>query len=205
MAETVYHLKVTMRGIRPPIWRRLRVPSTVTFAQLHDVLQVAFGWTNSHLHQFRVGRDCFGMPDPDGGGSDVIDERRVRLEKVVNVKSKLLYEYDFGDGWEHDIVVERADAVRNPVPTCLDGRRSGPPEDCGGPFGYGNLLEVLADPSHPEHAEMLEWAGPDLHPEHFDVDATNKQLRTLGARWQRAIARKPRSARSRSRWRPAND
>jgi hypothetical protein len=198
MGDTVYQLKVTMRGIRPPIWRRLRVPGAMTLAQLHDVLQDAFGWTDSHLHQFRMGRDRFGVPDHEGG-SDDIDERRVRLEKVAKVKSKLVYEYDFGDGWEHDIVVERVDAVSDSVPTCIDGRRSGPPEDCGGPYGYGNLLEVLADPNHPEHAEMREWAGPHLRPEHFDLDATNKQLRALGTRWQRAVSRKARSPRPRAR------
>ena len=138
-------------------------------ARLHDALQEAFGWTNSHLHQFRVGRECFGVPDRDGwGGPEVIDERRVRLEEVADVKSRLVYEYDFGDGWEHDIVVERVDAGDEALPTCLDGRRARPPEDCGGPYGYENLLQALADPKHPEHAEMREWAGPYFQPEHFD-------------------------------------
>jgi hypothetical protein len=206
MADTVYQLKVTMRGIRPPIWRRVRVAGGLTLARLHDALQEAFGWTNSHLHQFRVGRECFGVPDRDGwGGPEVIDERRVRLEDVADVKSRLVYEYDFGDGWEHDIVVERVDVGGEPVPTCVDGRRSRPPEDCGGPHGYDNLLLILADPKHPEHAEMREWAGPYFHAEQFDLDFTNKQLRALGTRWQRAAARKTRTPRVRSTRIPAND
>jgi pRiA4b ORF-3-like protein len=99
MADTIYQLKVTLRGIRPPIWRRLRVPGAVTLARLHDVLQEAFGWTNSHLHQFRAGREAFGVPDRDGwGGPEVIDERRVGLDQVADAKSRLIYEYDFGDG-----------------------------------------------------------------------------------------------------------
>jgi hypothetical protein len=197
MSDTVYQLKVTMRGIRPAIWRRLRVPGGVTLAQLHGVLQDAFGWTNSHLHQFRVGGELFGVPDRDGwGGPEVISERRVRLDEVAGLKSRLAYEYDFGDGWVHDVVVERVDTGSEPAPICLDGRRAGPPEDCGGPFGYERLLEVLADPRHPEHAEMLEWAGPYVRPGHFDLEFTNKKLRTLGTRWQRAV---PRRARARAR------
>jgi hypothetical protein len=193
MADSIYQLKVTLRGIRPPIWRRLRVSGAVTLARLHDVLQEAFGWTNSHLHQFRVGREAFGVPDRDGwGGPEVIDERRVWLDQVANAKSRLVYEYDFGDGWEHDVVVERVDVASEPMPICLDGRRSRPPEDCGGPPGYENLLEALADPKHPEHAEMREWAGPYFQPEHLDLELVNKELRALGARWQKAVARKAR-------------
>lgn len=203
---SVYQLKVTMRGIRPPIWRRVRVSGGLTLARLHDALQEAFGWTNSHLHQFRVGRECFGVPDRDGwGGPEVIDERRVRLEEVADVKSRLVYEYDFGDGWEHDVVVERVDAGEEAVPSCLDGRRSRPPEDCGGPYGYENLLQALTDPKHAEHEEMLEWTGPHFQPEHFDLEFTNKQLRALGMRWQRASARKARGPRTRSTRVPAND
>lgn len=206
MADTAYQLKITMREIRPPIWRRVRVPGDVTLARVHNVLQEAFGWTNTHLHQFRVGHECFGVPDRDGwGGPDVIDERRVRLDDVAQVKSRLVYEYDFGDGWEHDVVVERVDPVSEPVPTCLDGRRSRPPEDCGGPHGYANLLEALGDPNHPEHAEMREWAGPYFHPEECDLAFINKQLRAVGARWQRAAKARRTPARARTTWGPAND
>jgi hypothetical protein len=205
MADTIYQLKVTLRGIRPPIWRRVRVPGTVTLAQLHSVLQIALGWSNSHLHQFRVGRETFGMPDPDGWGPSTTSERKVRLHELAGLKSKLIYDYDFGDGWEHDVLVERVDAADGslPLPICLDGRRSRPPEDCGGPYGYANLVEALADPKHPEHQEMREWVGPYWRAEHFDIDFVNKELRTLGARWQRAAA--PRRPRSRSATRPAND
>jgi Plasmid pRiA4b ORF-3-like protein len=175
-------LKVTLRGIRPPIWRRLRVPSDITLGQLHRALQIVMGWTDSHLHQFCVGRQYFGLPDPDDGFSpDTIDERRVRLDQVVSVGSKLVYEYDFGDGWSHDVVVERAEPLTddNSSPLCLDGRRARPPEDCGGPYGYAELLAAFTDPTHPEHAERLEWIGPHWHPEDFDIDRINKQLQRL--------------------------
>ncbi len=160
MADTSYQLKVTLRGIRPPIWRRLRIPGTASLRQVQDALQVALGWTNSHLHQFRIGRQTFGLADPEA--PETMDERRVRLCDVATVKSKVIYDYDFGDGWEHDVVVERVEPARSLVLECLDGRRARPPEDCGGPHGYAELIVALADPKHTEHAEMLQWVGPWL-------------------------------------------
>jgi hypothetical protein len=203
MVDSSYQLKVTLRAIRPAIWRRVRIPSVATLRQVHDALQIAFGWTNSHLHQFLVGRQTFGMPDPEGLGPRTTDERRVRLCEVADVKSKLIYEYDFGDGWEHEVLVERVDPAISVVPECLDGRRARPPEDCGGPHGYAELVETLADPKHPEHSEMREWVGPYWQPEEFDLQLVNKELRKLGARWQKAA--ETRRARSRSAIRPAND
>lgn len=203
MADTVYQLKVTLRHIRPPIWRRLRVPGATTLGQLHDALQIALGWTDSHLHQFRVGRETFGVPDPDG--PPTTSEKKVRLDKVASDKSKLIYDYDFGDGWEHDIVVEHVDAA-NPaeiLPVCTDGRRACPPEDCGGPYGYENLIQTFANPKHPDHAEMSEWVSPHWLPEYFNLDLVNEELSTLGTRWRRPPA--PRRPRARSSARPAND
>jgi len=201
MANTSFQLKVTLRGIRPPIWRRLRIPGTANLRQVHDALQVALGWTNSHLHQFRVGRQTFGMADPEA--PETTDERRVRLCDVATEKSKLIYDYDFGDGWEHDVVVERVEPARSPVLECLDGRRARPPEDCGGPHGYAELMVTLANPKHPEHAEMLQWVGPYWQPEDFDLELVNKRLRAIGTRWQKATV--PRRARPRAMTRPAND
>jgi hypothetical protein len=199
MATTVYQLKVTLRHVRPPVWRRLRVPGAVALGKLHDALQIALGWTDSHLHQFRVGDACYGILDPhEDFGTDTIDERKVRLEQVAKVRAKLVYEYDFGDGWEHDILVEAVEPAtdRDVLPVCLDGRRACPPEDCGGPHGYANLLESLADPRHPDHDEMKGWIGPDFAAEHFDLDHVNKELRTLAARWRPRAAARPRPRRS---------
>ena len=177
----VYRLKVTIRHVRPPVWRRLEVPGDVTLSDLHRVLQAAFGWSDSHLHQFVVGGRFYGEPDPENDwGPTVVDERRVRLGALAaqGVK-KLVYEYDFGDGWEHDVVVEKATPPESGVayPRCLAGRRACPLEDSGGPWGYANLLTVLGDPEHPEHAELREWAGEELDPEAFDIDMINAALR----------------------------
>jgi Plasmid pRiA4b ORF-3-like protein len=198
---TVYQLKVTLRHVRPPIWRRLRVPGAVALGRLHHALQIALGWTDSHLHQFRVGDAGYGMPDPhDDWGTGTIDESNVRLEQVAKVRAKLIYEYDFGDGWEHDVLVEAVEPAtdRDVLPVCLDGRRACPPEDCGGPHGYANLLESLADPKHPDHDDMKEWIGPDFAAEHFDLEQVNEELRALAARWRprAAATRGPRRSAS---------
>ncbi len=207
MAATVYQLKVTLRHVRPPIWRRLRVSGAVALGQLHDALQIALGWTDSHLHQFRVGDACYGMLDPvEDLGTDTIDERKVRLEQIAKVRAKLIYEYDFGDGWEHDVLIEAVETAtdRDALPVCLDGRRACPPEDCGGPPGYAHLLESLADPEHPDHDDMKEWIGPSVDAEHFDLGHVNKELRTLGARWRPKAAGPRRPRRSGSN-KSAND
>jgi hypothetical protein len=178
----LYQLKVTLRGIRPPVWRRLQVRGDVTLNRLHHVLQVVMGWTDSHLHQFRVRGKIYGVPDPEGPhrGPPTLDERRVRLATVAPAeKSRIIYEYDFGDGWEHDVVVEKIlppDANAEAA-VCLTGRRACPPEDCGGPWGYENLLRVVADPRDPEHEEMLAWLGGGWDPEEFDAGEVNELLR----------------------------
>lgn len=179
-AKRVYQLKITLRDIRPPVWRRVLVSSETTLEQLHWMIQVAMGWTNSHLHQFHAGKQRYS--DPEWELEGVRDESRVRLRQVAAApKSRFYYEYDFGDSWEHEITVEKvldADpAVK--YPQCLTGKRAGPPEDCGGVWGYANLLEVLADHKHPEHKEMMEWVGGQLDPEHFEADEVNEEFRSL--------------------------
>ena len=177
----IYQLKVTLSDSKPPIWRRLQVPADVTLAKLHHILQVSMGWTNSHLHQFRVGEQSYGVPHPDDF-EDMIDERKVKLSKVApKEKSKLVYEYDFGDDWRHAILVEK---VLDPepgvhYPRCVKGKRNGPPEDCGGVWGYSGLLETLADPRSPDHAEMLEWVGGAFDPEAFDLEELNAELKRI--------------------------
>jgi hypothetical protein len=128
-------LKITLRGVRPPVWRRLVVPSSVTLAELHSVFQTAMGWTDSHLHSFDIGGVLYGDVD-DFDGDRVGNETRTRLSSVARVVSKFRYEYDFGDGWEHDVLVEQVQADASVIaPYCLAGRRACPPEDCGGPWG----------------------------------------------------------------------
>ena len=162
----------------------MRVPAELTLGQLHDVLQLAFGWQDSHLHEFRVGDVCFGMVDVETDGFSV-DEHAAPLGAVVRDGSRFLYRYDFGDDWEHDIVVERVTDGGKDGILCTGGERACPPEDCGGPVGYERLLQVLANPSDEEHAEMKQWVGRNFDPERFNVEAVNKKLAALSRRFAR--------------------
>jgi hypothetical protein len=179
----VHQLKVTLLDTQPPIWRRVLVDGPSTLDQVHEVIQAAFGWWNYHLHEFQVGRVRYGVPDPDGDdwGDPPRDERRTRLDAIAAEGSTLRYTYDFGDGWDHEIIVEKilpASADVN-VPMCIDGRRACPPEDCGGTGGYRELLAVLTDPNHPEHDERLEWIDGPFNPEAFDPSEFGDNLRNL--------------------------
>ena len=177
---TIHQLKMTLSRIRPPIWRRIQVPSDITLVRLHQVIQVTMGWIDYHLHQFEVGGLVYGdLSLNDDGWFDVLNERTARLARVApSAKSRLRYQYDFGDDWEHVILVEAvlppAPGVRYPI--CLKGKRACPPEDCGGPWGYANLLEAIADPAHPEHSDLLGWLGKPFDPEAFDLEAINQRL-----------------------------
>ncbi len=177
----VYQIKVTLAGIKPPIWRRIQVPSNITLYKLHRILQVVMGWYDGHLHEFTIDGDSYGEPDPDDW-DDIISEKRVKLNEVISgPKDKLAYEYDFGDGWEHKLVVEKVlkpePGVRYPI--CTAGARSCPPEDCGGPWGYDYLLEILGNPQHPRYEERNEWVGEYFDPEAFDLDEVNRELRSI--------------------------
>jgi hypothetical protein len=179
-SKEIYQLKITLTGIKPPIWRRVQVPADLTLAKLHDVIQVVMGWTNAHLHQFIIDGTYYGLRDPDFGLDDVEDERKVKLNQVVRgEKAKFTYEYDFGDSWEHALVVEKVLPPESGVkyPVCVEGKRNCPPEDCGGIWGYEEILEVLQNPKHPEYEERLEWLGGEYDPEAFDVAEVNRGLR----------------------------
>ena len=184
----IYQLKLTLFDTRPPIWRRLLVPAGLTLEQLHDVLQVAMGWDDSHLHDFRIGQKRFGKPDPNDrfmGLPAIGNERTARLFTVLGkVGAKAVYTYDFGDSWEHAIVVEKVLPLEPgvPYPICVGGKLQGPPEDCGGIPGYYNLLEAIRDPAHIEHEEMLDWIGGAFDPEAFSVDDVNQRLTLLQRR-----------------------
>jgi hypothetical protein len=170
-AGRVFQLKVTLQNIEPPVWRRVLVDASSTLDHVHEVIQAAFGWWNYHLHEFEIDGTRYGVPDPDDDwGPPTVNERRVRLDTVVTAGSTFDYLYDFGDGWSHRVTVEKilpAEAGTT-VPACIDGRRACPPEDCGGPWGYGHLLEALADPTHPEHRDLTDWLGAPFDPEAFD-------------------------------------
>ena len=196
VSSSIYQLKISLEGIVPQIWRRVLVPSDLPLSKLHIVIQAAMGWTNSHLHEFIVGRKHYSDPrfelDELDFGEPTFNEAKVKLFEVAPTpKSTLRYHYDFGDGWMHKVVVEKllTPDPAQPTPRCLDGQRACPPEDCGGIPGYFRLLEILADPRHPEHDEMLEWLEDDFDAEVFDLDAINRELTRL-------FSRKPRAAKA---------
>ncbi len=182
--NTIYQLKVTLWGSKPPIWRRIQTPGSTSLADLHRIIQAAMGWEAHHLHQFSAGDTVYGAPEPakDDQAFEMRDERRARLDQVAPAEgSKFTYQYDFGDGWDHNITVEK---ILEPepgarYPRCLAGRRACPPEDSGGIQGYVDLIETLKTPDNPEYAEMREWVGDDFNPETFSLDDTNADLEAL--------------------------
>lgn len=190
--EEIYQIKVTLLGTEPSIWRRLLVPADLTLEQLHTVLQKAMGWEDSHMHEFRIRKQRFGRPDPmEGafGGPRTMSERKVRLFEVIGKpRAKAVYTYDFGDSWDHEIVVEKclaAEAGRD-YPVCVAGERSAPPEDCGGLPGFYDLLEAMSDPENEERERLLEWLGGDFDPDAFSVEAVNRLLGAMQRRRNRA-------------------
>lgn len=176
--EAIYQIKVTLKRTRPPIWRRLQVRSDTRLSTLHEIIQRAMGWYDCHLHQFIVGGEYFGVPDPDDW-AEVHDERRVRLNQLVTQeKRRFTYDYDFGDSWAHEILVEKIlppdPAVHYPI--CLAGKRACPPEDVGGTWGYAEFLEIISDPEHGEYDTWIEWIGGGFDPERFSADAVTARL-----------------------------
>lgn len=179
--STVHRLKVTLRSVKPPIWRRIEIASDVTLAALSDLLEGAMGWMGGHLHAFEAHGVTYERPDPDEGLSRrAQDENEHRLGDVLTeVGAKMRWDYDFGDGWQHDVVVETIVPHVPSVeyPRCVTGRRACPPEDCGGPWGFHELLDAIADPSHPRHEELTEWLPIGYDPEEFDPDEATDDMR----------------------------
>jgi hypothetical protein len=182
-SERLYQFKVTLLESSPPIWRRTQVKNC-TLDKLHEHIQTAMGWTNTHLHQFDIGGESYGDPELLNDGFDdfeCIDSTVTKIRDVVPQDGKrfaFLYKYDFGDGWTHEVLFEGClRAVRGGrYPLCLEGERSCPPEDVGGVWGYDDFLEALANPKHEEHETYLEWAG-EFDPEKFDAAKATKAMR----------------------------
>ena len=181
----VYQLKVELKEIRPAIWRRIQVEGSTTLHELHDILQVAMGWDNGHLYEFEIGGRRYGSPEEEFADPDftepVVNDKEAKLSQVAPmVKAKLLYMYDFGDDWRHELTVEKimpAEKGRQ-YPVCLAGERACPPEDCGGPWGYADILEALKHPEDPDSEELLEWVG-EFEPDQFDIDQINMWLKQI--------------------------
>lgn len=183
-ALLTYQLKLTLMETDPPIWRRLRAPGSATLAQLDRVIQAAMGWTNSHLHTFTAGGTVYAVPSPDWD-VEMEDERRFRLEQVAKETGEaFVYEYDLGDSWQHQVLVEAVRFEKGPAEAaCLAGERACPPEDSGGVHGYYEKLECLRDKRHPEHRETKRWlddvSGGPFDPEAFDLASVNRALKRL--------------------------
>jgi hypothetical protein len=179
----VYQLKVSLNNARPPIWRRILVPETITLYDLHEIIQIAMGWTDSHLHGFTIGEQNYGDPKNDEfGGLGIKNEIHFRLKQLgLHEKASFSYEYDFGDSWEHTLLIEKILPAEKGVyyPVCLAGKRACPPEDVGGVWGYVDFLQIISDPKHKDHDEFLEWIDGDFDPEEFDLDEVNENLRVM--------------------------
>jgi len=179
--KPIYQLKVTLRGSSPAIWRRFKVPGNISLHELHLILQVVMGWTNSHLYRFEIKGTEFGEPNPESSlyGLQIKDAKRTMLKKVApQEKAKFIYEYDFGDSWKHEIMVEKILPTEPRIcpPVCLGGKGACPPEDCGGIWGYTELLEIVRNRGHKRHAEVMEWLGEQFDPEEFDLGKVNEWL-----------------------------
>jgi len=181
---TVYQFKITLKGTEPPIWRRIQVKDC-TLDKLHEHIQTAMGWTNSHLHQFMIGGILYGDPELlcEGWEDETppVNSRRTKVSKIVpkdGSRFAFNYEYDFGDSWEHEILFEGFLPAEKGTryPLCVEGERACPPEDVGGVWGYQEYVEAMADPDHKRHEELMEWSGP-YDAEQFDAQAATKEMR----------------------------
>lgn len=178
----IFQLKITLQGASPPIWRRIEVEDC-TLDELHEHIQTAMGWTNSHLHHFRINNRLYGDPmlmEDDFDCMGYEDSTDTALGDVVPELAKqfrFIYEYDFGDNWEHEIIVEGCPLAEEEscYPRCVEGQRACPPEDVGGVRGYREYLQALADPDDEQHQLCLEWLGP-FDPEKFDAAAATKMM-----------------------------
>ena len=175
--DQVYQFKITLRDIKPPIWRRIQVPETYTFWDLHVAIQDAMGWSDYHLHEFEIADPStdlmvnIGIPDEDFD-REILPGWKQKIADYFSMGNRLAeYIYDFGDNWEHIIKLEKILPRDKNVdyPKCIAGKRACPPEDCGGIWGYENFLEIINDPDNEEYEDMIEWVGGEFDPEHFDV------------------------------------
>ncbi len=173
----IYQLKITLKDIRPPIWRRVLVPDC-PLPVLHDIIQIAMGWQDSHLHEFEFGGRRFSDPETAAELETEVAADAMLGALVPKEKFKFQYHYDFGDDWRHEIVVEKIlpPEPGKDYPLCLAGKRSCPPEDVGGPWSYPEFVEAIGDPKHKDHAHWAEWIG-EFDAEKFSVDEVNDQFR----------------------------
>lgn len=176
--NNVYQFKITLQDISPTIWRIIQVPETYSFWDLHVAIQDAMGWTDTHLHSFSfkdpetTNRIEIGIPDEEFGYCKVLPEWKQKISNWFTDEDKFAdYMYDFGDGWEHTIELQKIIPREKKIkyPRCINGERACPPEDCGSTPGYENILKIIKDPEHEEYESMMKWLGGEYDPEHFDI------------------------------------
>jgi hypothetical protein len=178
----IYQLKITLLNIEPKIYRIVQVPAAITLRNLHKVLQKVMAWENCHLYQFVKGNVSYAPQSTEFSFTQGRSDRSVPLcDLLPKVRNKLIYEYDFGDGWLHEVLLQKVLAGQEGVryPLCIEGKFAAPPEDSGGPYGYCDLLEALDDPDHEGHEDAVAWLGKDFDPEFFDLEQVNRQLRRI--------------------------
>lgn len=192
--DRLYQFKITLLGANPLIWRRIQVKDS-TLDKLHKHIQTAMGWTNSHPHQFKIGAQLYGNPMLIGEDFEEFgyqDSTTTNLSDILpktGNQQRFIYEYDFGDFWTHDILLEDCPQAEsgNQYPCCLEGSRACPPEDVGGVRRYGDFLIAIQDPNHGQHEEMLEWIGSEFDPEAFDPAAASKRMKKGLPAWRRRM------------------
>ncbi|MCX6325067.1 MAG: plasmid pRiA4b ORF-3 family protein [Bacteroidia bacterium] len=180
-----YQIQIALTRFKPKIWRRLLIPSNLLLSDFHMIIQVSMGWGNSHLHQFIKDQTFYTerIPGDDTWGEmNNVDYKKIKISDVLKKeKEKIIYEYDFGDGWVHDVLLEKILPGNEKMIflICLEGKMACPPEDCGGVWGYSDMLEILKQPKHEEYDNIIEWLGEEFDPEHFDKEAVNIILKRL--------------------------
>lgn len=172
----ILQLRITLPEIEPNIWRRIMVPSIFTLEALHSVIQLTMGWQMKHLYDFQIGKSRFAEPDD-------LDDQPVRglatsLAAALREETSFIYNYDFGDGWTHQVFVEEVSTAKQGVtyPICIGGENACPPEDCGGPHGYEEFKKAIANSKHPDHLQMLQWVGGHFDPFSFDPNRINRDM-----------------------------
>ena len=185
----IFQFRIQLKNIsKPPVWRQIVVPAQFDFYRFHLVIQEAFGWENCHMFQFSP--QGFGSyptikePFDEGEDDDFMEAEETKLNEIFKKEGQTFnYIYDFGDTWEHKITLEKIKTDKTITADCIAGKGACPPEDCGGPWGYMNLIEVLNDPAHPEHEEMKEWLGMDEDDEwnvnNFNLEETSAMVRLV--------------------------
>jgi hypothetical protein len=180
----IYQIKISLKNIQPKVWRRILVKSNTPLLDFHYIIQTTMGWTNSHLHRFRKNKMYFSIPlededfDEFDRGEDYLKAKLKISDLLITEKDKIIYDYDFGDDWSHEIILEKVlnIDINTIYPKCIKGQMCCPPEDCGGDWGYENILQIIQNKKHSEYKDTIEWLGGGFDPEYFDLEEINEGL-----------------------------